>query len=174
MKLEIRLRAGRPVVSSRRSPPWCESSARPSCGCSRGWLAVGGGLQHRTIVAFVAFLGRLYGPASTLASVQVQVVSAFAVFERIFEYSTWEPEARRSPTRSSSRMCAARSPSTNVRFAYIPERAALDGVSCPRRAGQMAAFVGPSGAGKTTITPARAALLRPAVGRGPGRRSGRA
>src|ERR1700738_370336 len=57
-----------------------------------GWLAIAGGVTIGTIVAFVAYLGRLYGPASSLAGVQVQVVSALAVFERIFEYLDMEPE----------------------------------------------------------------------------------
>jgi ABC-type multidrug transport system fused ATPase/permease subunit len=40
----------------------------------------------------------------------------------------------------------------NVRFGYTPERTALDGITFDIQPGQMAAFVGPSGAGKTTIT----------------------
>ncbi|MDB5073298.1 MAG: transporter, partial [Candidatus Eremiobacteraeota bacterium] len=57
-----------------------------------GWLTITGGVTVGTIVAFVAYLGRLYGPASSLAGVQVQIVSAFAVFERIFEYLDMQPE----------------------------------------------------------------------------------
>ncbi len=50
------------------------------------WLAIHGGLTIGTIVAFVAYFGRLYTPASALAGVQVQFISALAVFERIFDY----------------------------------------------------------------------------------------
>ena len=49
------------------------------------WFAIHGGLTIGTIVAFVAYFGRLYSPASALAGVQVQIVSALAVFERIFD-----------------------------------------------------------------------------------------
>src|ERR1700722_16530014 len=52
-----------------------------------GWLAILGSLQVGVIVAFVSFIqGRLYGPAAALAGIQVQIVSALAVFERIFDY----------------------------------------------------------------------------------------
>ena len=117
-----------------------------------GWLAVAGGLTIGTIVAFVAYLGRLYGPASTLAGVQVQVVSAFAVFERIFEYLDMEPEGAEKPDAAVLADVRGEIAFENVRFNYIPERAALDGVTFRVAPGQMAAFVGPSGAGKTTIT----------------------
>src|ERR1700729_3105472 len=58
-----------------------------------GWLAVSSGLKVGVIVAFVSFIqGRLYGPAAALAGIQIQVVSALAVFERIFEYLDMTPE----------------------------------------------------------------------------------
>ncbi len=58
-----------------------------------GWLAIAAGLQVGVIVAFVSFIqGRLYGPAAALAGIQVQIVSALAVFERIFEYLDMKPE----------------------------------------------------------------------------------
>jgi ATP-binding cassette subfamily B protein len=117
-----------------------------------GWLAIAGGLTIGTIVAFVAYLGRLYGPASTLAGVQVQIVSAAAVFERIFEYLDMEPEGAEKPNAAVLRNVRGEIAFEDVHFAYIPERAALDGVSFRVSPGQMAAFVGPSGAGKTTIT----------------------
>jgi len=125
-----------------------------------GWLAIAGAVTIGTIVTFVMYLGRLYAPASSLASVQVQIVSALAVFERIFEYLDMEPEgtvktdAPVRPAQPAAVLQAVRGEIVfdDVHFAYTPERTALDGISFRVPPGQMAAFVGPSGAGKTTIT----------------------
>ena len=120
---------------------------------SGGYLAIYAGLTIGTIVAFVALLGRLYGPASALAGTQVQIVSALAVFERIFEYLDMEPEG--ATTVEPPRMLEHVRGDLrfdDVHFAYTPERIALDGVSFHVEPGQVAAFVGHSGAGKTTIT----------------------
>jgi len=114
-----------------------------------GYLVVVAGLTVGTIVAFVALLGRLYGPASALAGIQVQIVSALAVFERIFEYLDMEAEPQAGlplPT------VAGDIRFEDVCFSYTPDRTALRGVDLHIAPGQVAAFVGPSGAGKTTIT----------------------
>jgi ATP-binding cassette subfamily B protein len=116
-----------------------------------GWLYINNAITIGTIVAFITLLARLYGPAAALAGIQVQIVSALAVFERIFEYLDM-------PTETES---ATATPLTNVQgditfhhvaFNYTPERRALEDISFHIKPGQMAAFVGPSGAGKTTIT----------------------
>jgi ATP-binding cassette subfamily B protein len=117
-----------------------------------GWLAIAGGVTIGTIVAFVAYLGRLYGPASSLAGVQVQVVSALAVFERIFEYLDMEPEGSEKPDATQLHDVRGEIEFDHVEFAYSADRGALQDVSFRIAPGQMAAFVGPSGAGKTTIT----------------------
>ena len=118
---------------------------------SGGWLAIRSGLGVGTIVAFVAYLGRLYGPASALIGVQVQLVSALAVFERIFDYLDMKPEASQRP--DAINLGAARGDIAfdNVRFQYTSDRWTLDGISFHARPGELVAFVGPSGGGKTTI-----------------------
>jgi len=117
-----------------------------------GYLAIKAGLSVGTIVAFVAFLSRLYGPASALAGVQVQIVSALAVFERIFEYLDMEPEGSEKPGALALGAVRGQVAFEDVHFNYTPERTALDGITFCIEPGQMAALVGPSGAGKTTIT----------------------
>ncbi len=117
-----------------------------------GWLAVNGSLTIGTLSAFVLFLGRLYTPASSLAGVQVQIVSAGAVFERIFEYLDMPVEASVGTQDVVLGRARGEVAFDDVHFSYTPERVALDGISFRVEPGQMAAFVGPSGAGKTTIT----------------------
>jgi len=116
-----------------------------------GWLAIERGLQVGTIVAFVAYLARLYGPAAALVSVQVQIVSAFAVFERIFNYLDMSPEAPQRPDATALASVRGEVGFEHVRFRYVDDRWALDDVSFRAMPSQLVAFVGPSGAGKTTI-----------------------
>jgi len=120
-----------------------------------GYLSLYYGLSVGTIVAFVTLLGRLYGPASALAGIQVQIISALAVFERIFEYLDMVPEGLRpadAPAAVVLGDVAGDIRFEDVHFSYAPEREVLGGVSFHVEPGQIAAFVGPSGAGKTTIT----------------------
>jgi ATP-binding cassette subfamily B protein len=117
------------------------------------WLAIHGGLTIGTIVAFVAYFGRLYTPASALAGVQVQIVSALAVFERIFDYLDMPVEGGKANAQAIE-LPRVRGDIAfkDVTFSYDNDRPVLQGISFHVAPGQMAAFVGPSGAGKTTIT----------------------
>jgi ATP-binding cassette, subfamily B, bacterial len=118
-----------------------------------GWLAIASSLKVGVIVAFVSFIqGRLYGPAATLAGIQVQIVSALAVFERIFDYLDMTPEEYDPPGAIALPSVTGDVRFENVTFSYDGTRNVLDGISFHVRPGEVAAFVGPSGAGKTTIT----------------------
>jgi ATP-binding cassette subfamily B protein len=118
-----------------------------------GWLAIAAGLQVGVIVAFVSFIqGRLYGPAAALAGIQIQIVSALAVFERIFEYLDMTTEEYDPPGAIALPEVKGEIAFENVVFSYDGTREILDDISFHVRPGEVAAFVGPSGAGKTTIT----------------------
>ncbi len=118
-----------------------------------GWLAIASGLQVGVIVAFVSFIqGRLYGPAAALAGIQIQVVSALAVFERIFDYLDMTPEEYDPPGAVALPSVTGDIAFEDVVFSYGGDREVLKGISFHVRPGEVAAFVGPSGAGKTTIT----------------------
>ena len=130
-----------------------------------GWLSIQSGLQVGTIVAFVAYLARLYGPAAALIAVQVQIVSALAVFERIFNYLDMDTEVPQRSDAVALHNARGEVLFEDVRFQYVPERWALDGVSFHARPGQLVAFVGPSGAGKTTIMQLVPRFYDPQAGR---------
>jgi ATP-binding cassette subfamily B protein len=140
-----------------------------------GHQAIAGALSVGTIVAFVAYLSNLYRPVGQLASVYVQVQGALAVFERIFEYLDLIPEVADSKDAVDLKQVEGHLRLENVTFAY-PRRTprsttgpisteepaaaptrdngqwALQDVSFEIRPGERVALVGPSGAGKTTIT----------------------
>ncbi len=116
-----------------------------------GWLAIEHGITLGVIVTFITLLTRLYTPATALAGVQVQLVSALAVFERIFDYLDLPPEAE-APDAIPLENVGGAIEFKNVDFEYAENRAALRNISFKIRPGEMAAFVGRSGAGKTTIT----------------------
>ncbi|HZV76938.1 MAG TPA: ABC transporter ATP-binding protein [Candidatus Babeliales bacterium] len=131
-----------------------------------GWLAIFSSLKVGVIVAFVSFIqGRLYGPAAALAGIQVQIVSALAVFERIFDYLDMKPEEYDPPGAIALPSVTGDIRFENVVFSYDGTRNVLDGISFHVRPGEVAAFVGPSGAGKTTITALVPRFYDPTAGR---------
>jgi ATP-binding cassette subfamily B protein len=118
-----------------------------------GWLALQGMLDVGVIVAFIGYIqGRLYGPAASLVGVQVQIVSALAVFERIFEYLDMKTEDYDPPGAIVLTDIRGDVRFDHVTFSYDADRVILHDISFEIKPGQVAAFVGPSGAGKSTIT----------------------
>jgi len=121
------------------------------------------GLSLGTIVAFTAYLGRLYGPVGNLANVRVEFVRSMAHFERLFEYLDAELEIVGGHKELIQPKGSVEF--VNVTFSYQPgEKPVLEDVSFRVEPGQMVALVGPSGAGKTTITYLIPRLYDPTVG----------
>ncbi|WP_307507707.1 ABC transporter ATP-binding protein [Clavibacter sp. B3I6] len=124
-----------------------------------GFLITGGvEVTAGTIVAFTTVQARLMWPLIGLMRVALDLQTSGALFARIFEYLDLEPAIR---DRHDARPVAAgpalgRVAFDDVRFSYPDtrpgERPTLDGMSFDIQPGQFAAFVGPSGAGKTTVS----------------------
>jgi ATP-binding cassette, subfamily B, bacterial len=118
-------------------------------------LAHGTPITAGTVVAFTTLQTRLYFPIGQLLQVSVELRSSLALFDRIFEYLDVvpdivdAPDAVDLPVTTSGGRVALR----EVYFRY-PGAAedALSGVSLHADPGQLVALVGPSGAGKTTIS----------------------
>jgi ATP-binding cassette subfamily B protein len=117
-----------------------------------GWLVIQGEISIGTVVAFVAYLRQLYGPVSELANVHVDVMTSLALFERLFTYLDLKPEIDDPPNALVPPPARGEIAFDRVSFGYVDGRLALDDVSFVAKPGQLVALVGPSGAGKTTVT----------------------
>jgi ATP-binding cassette subfamily B protein len=116
-----------------------------------GHRIMGGEATLGTVVALAGFLPRLFGPTAALLNVNVQVLSSLALFERIFEYLDIEPDIADRPRAQPLRDVRGAVSLRNVSFSYAEGQEVLHDVSIDVPAGSFAAFVGPTGAGKTTI-----------------------
>ena len=136
-----------------------------------GHLAIDGSITVGSLIAITTLLARLYGPLVSLATVRVDVMGALVSFERVFEVLDLEPMVKESKNPIT---LASRTPAISfeeVRFTYpsaqqislaslesasLPEvkesEEILKGISFTAAPGTVTALVGPSGAGKTTIS----------------------
>jgi ATP-binding cassette subfamily B protein len=141
-----------------------------------GSLVIKGVFELGTLVALTALLTRLYGPLTALSNVQVDVMTALVSFDRVFEVLDLKPMVENRPGATALEPAAAapvidfehvsfRYPSPDeVSLASLEsiaiktaERGRIAGdvlhdVSFRVEPGKLTALVGPSGAGKTTIT----------------------
>jgi ATP-binding cassette, subfamily B, bacterial len=115
---------------------------------------VGGGeLQLETVVAFSIITQRVFTPFAAIARINTTVLTSLALFERIFEYLDLPVDVEETPGAVALSRPRGALRFDHVTFAYAQQAApALDDVSFEIPAGKMAALVGPSGAGKTTVT----------------------
>lgn len=139
-----------------------------------GWggvLAARHALDLGTVVALVSLLARLYAPLTGLSNVQVTIMTALVSFERVFEVMDLTPMIQEKadatalasgPMRLAFEHVAFRYPSAaevslaSLESIAVPEKRAprtvLHDVDFVAEPGQLVALVGPSGAGKTTIS----------------------
>ncbi|MDZ4167080.1 MAG: ABC transporter ATP-binding protein [Coriobacteriia bacterium] len=136
-----------------------------------GTMAVSGILDVGTVVALTAYLNRLYGPLTALSNINVDIMTALVSFERVFEVLDLPTLVAEKPDAVTISRGPARVEFDRVEFAYpsagevslaslesvsVPDAPAaqtvLHDVSFVAEPGQLVALVGPSGAGKTTIS----------------------
>jgi ATP-binding cassette subfamily B protein len=152
-----------------------------------GTLVIHDVFQLGTLVAFIALVSQLYGPLNTVSNLQVNVLTALVSFDRVFEILDLKPLIAERPS-AHALPRAQEAPSVEVEgvwFRYpaasevslpslesftlpAPEQASdawvLRDVTFEAPAGKLTALVGPSGAGKTTITHLAPRLYDPVRG----------
>lgn len=136
-----------------------------------GYLAIKGDLSVGTLVALGILLLRLLGPLQGLSNVRIDVMTALVSFDRVFEVLDLPSLIEEKPDAVSLPRTAATLEFDHVAFSYPgadevslaslenvarvesrPNEQVLHDVSFSARPGEMIALVGPSGAGKTTVT----------------------
>jgi ATP-binding cassette subfamily B protein len=140
-----------------------------------GHLVISGAITLGTMVALATYVTRVYGPLTALTNARVDIMSAFVSFERVFEVldtpnaivdmpgavDLVEPLGRielddvwfRYPAASEVSVASLESdPMSGRPLPDTPGSFVLRGVSASIESGQLVALVGPSGAGKTTIS----------------------
>ena len=132
------------------------------------------GITAGTIVAFTTLQSRLFFPIGSMLQVTTEVQSSLALFDRIFEYLDLPHEIHDAPGATPLTDVRGEVRFRDVWFRYedppedqvpvsppdaaagdddpVPREWTLEGIDVDIRPGQLAALVGPSGAGKTTIT----------------------
>ncbi|HEY0866108.1 MAG TPA: ABC transporter ATP-binding protein [Fimbriimonas sp.] len=113
-----------------------------------------GSITIGTIVAFTSLQSRMFFPLTGLLSTQVEVTAAFALFDRIYEYLDMKQDVVDAPDAIAPAEVQGRVEFDDVSFRYEDDqdRSTLEGLSLVAEPGQLVALVGPSGAGKTTLT----------------------
>ncbi|WP_336771296.1 ABC transporter ATP-binding protein [Paenibacillus sp. MMO-58] len=117
-----------------------------------GYLYIQGEISVGEIISFVALLGRIYGPFGQMTNLYVDINRSIALFERIFDYFDMEPVIVNKPEALPENISGQNIVFEDVSFAYQKDKPALRKISFMAESGTMTALVGPSGAGKTTIT----------------------
>ena len=136
-----------------------------------GHLAIEGGVTVGTLLAITALLARLYGPLTALSNVRIDVMTSLVSFERVFEVLDLEPMVNNRENATVLETSKPRIEFRNVSFSYpkaeeislaslesaakaetVQSGQVLKDLSFVAEPGTMTALVGPSGAGKTTIS----------------------
>ncbi len=114
-------------------------------------LALSGALSAGTLVLFIFYLGKMYKPMQELSKMTDAYSKAAIGYERIHEVLDVDGEVKDFPGARRAPVFQGEIELDHVSFSYDHATPILKNVSFKIQPGQLAALVGPTGAGKTTI-----------------------
>jgi len=118
-----------------------------------GRAVIGGELSLGSVVAIAVLTQRVFQPFAAIARVNTTLLSSLALFERIFDYLDAPLDVEERPNAVDLTSVRGEVRFEDVSFSYAHGApSALHDIDLTIEAGQMVALVGPSGAGKTTVT----------------------
>jgi ABC-type multidrug transport system fused ATPase/permease subunit len=126
-----------------------------------GYLTLESKLTPGDVVMFVTYLDRLYSPIDNLATLWISLQQNIVSVSRAFKM-TDRPEESRPPKQLI--LEKGNIEFKQLSFSYNTERKVLDNISFAVDSGKLTAFVGPSGAGKTTVVDLLLKLYQPQEG----------
>lgn len=116
-----------------------------------GTQVIEGTVTPGDLFAFVLFAGILIGPFSSAARVFAQIKEAQGATQRVFEILDAEADIRDVPNAHTLSAVKGHVRAEQVSFSYDPRTPVLSHLSFEAQPGELIAFVGPTGAGKTTV-----------------------
>jgi ATP-binding cassette subfamily B protein len=114
-------------------------------------MVLDGALSTGSLIVFILYLGRMYKPMQELSKMSDTITKASVAWERIQEVMDTQREVEDLPDAKPAPRFHGDIEFDHVSFAYDHNRAILRDMSLQIKAGQVAALVGPTGAGKTTV-----------------------
>ncbi|AOV06614.1 ABC transporter ATP-binding protein [Sporosarcina ureilytica] len=115
------------------------------------WFTFNGKLTHGELVGFILFVNILIKPVDKISALLELYPKGMAGFKRFRDLIEQEPEIKDNPKAIQVNHLHGDIVFDDVHFNYESTKSILQGINLNIRAGETVAFVGPSGAGKTTI-----------------------
>ncbi|WP_285295305.1 ABC transporter ATP-binding protein [Aureimonas altamirensis] len=115
------------------------------------WFVVRGELTIGGFVSFLLLVNVFFRPVEKIAAVLETYPKGIAGFRRYLDFLDTRPDIVDRPHACELQGISGAVSFNRVHFAYVPGRPVLNGVDLAVQPGETVAFVGPSGAGKTTI-----------------------